>query len=51
MDIHRRVWLSGALRDSLLEAIVKNSSYLKFIRTDGHLVISELILDGSNKTK
>jgi len=51
MDTHKRVWLLVVLRDTLLEAIVKISSYLKFIRTDGHLVLSELIFDGSNKTK
>lgn len=51
MDTHTRVWLSVALRDTLLDAIVTISSYSKFIRTDGHLVLSELIFDGSNKTK
>ena len=43
--------LSIALREALLEAIVKNSSYLKFIRTDDHLVPSELIVAGSNRIK
>lgn len=51
MDTHKRVWLSVALRDTLLEATVMISSYLKFIKTDGHLVLSELTFDGSNKTK
>lgn len=51
MDTHKKVRLSIALREALLEAIVKNSSYLKFIRTDGHLVPPELIVAGSNRIK
>lgn len=51
MDTHKKVRLSIALREALLGAIVKNSSYLKFIRTDGHLVLPELIVAGSNRIK
>lgn len=43
--------LSIALRETLLEKITKNSSHLKFIRTEGQLVLSELIVAGSNKIK
>lgn len=43
--------LSMALRGALLEKIAKNSSHLKFITTDGQLVLSELIVAGSNKIK
>ena len=43
--------LSIVLREALLEKTAQNSSHLKFIRTDGQLVLSELIVAGSNKVK
>lgn len=49
MNILKANEASIALRGVLLEKIAENSSHPKFIRTDGQLFLSKLIVSQNNK--